>query len=152
MRRKHSWSNPKVTEYMRDPGRCKANVAECMPAGKRRPKREIFSPTWYRTFSELYRSRFLSGVMGTFYLLSTFGKRESAFTRQRFIQGATFRLRIRLNGMFLGQNVFEDAASWIRIRLSGMFLRAPTSKDATLTSLIRFNGMYLCQPTFNPLH
>ncbi len=97
------------------------SMTECRHAGEQVPKREIFSPTWYRTFSESYRSRFSTGVMETFYLLYTFEKHESASICQRFIQDATFRLRIRLNSIFLGQNVFEDAALTSPIGLNDMF-------------------------------
>jgi hypothetical protein len=125
-----------------------ASATKSIRADKCRPKREIFSPTWYRTFSESYRSRFSSGVMETFYLLSTFGKHESASVCQRFIQAATFWLRIRLNGMFLGQNVFEDVTSWIHISLNISFHHRFVFDNAASRLRIRLNGMFLGQNVF----
>jgi hypothetical protein len=124
-------------------------VTECRHTGEQKPKREVFSPTGYRTFSESYRSRFSSGVMEAYYLLSTFGKRESASICQRFIQIATFRLRIRLNGIFLGQNVFGDATSGIRIRYDGDSRGQSVFEDAALTSLIRLSDISLRSSSFN---
>jgi hypothetical protein len=50
------------------------------------PKREIFSPTWYRTFFESYKSLLSSGTMESFYFYATFTKHESASICQHFIQ------------------------------------------------------------------
>jgi hypothetical protein len=88
----------------------------------------FFSPTWYRTFSESYKSRFLSGVMKAFYLLSTFANRESASIRQHFIQDATFRLRIRLSGMLLCQSHIQSATLRLRICFNSLHLHQPVLK------------------------
>ncbi len=61
----------------------------------------------------------------------------------------TFRLRIRLIGMFIDQNVFEDATSGIRIRYDGPSRSQAVFEDATLTSPIRLNGMSLCKDLFD---
>jgi hypothetical protein len=125
------------------------SMTECRHAGEQVPKREIFSPTWYRTFSESYRSRFSTGVMETFYLLYTFEKHESASICQRFIQDATFRLRIRLNSIFLGQNVFEDAISWIRIHCDDASRGQAAFIEATLASSIRLSSIFHHRSAFD---
>jgi hypothetical protein len=127
-------------------------VADVRHAGERMPKREIFSPTWYRIFSESYRSCFSPGVMETFYLLSTFVQHESASVCQRIIQAATLWILIRLNSIFLGQNVSEGTALASPIGLNDIFLRTAAFKGSTSGQLMCLNGMLLYQTIFNPLH
>ena len=101
------------------------------------PIRAFFSSIWYRIFFESYRSRLSPGVMETFYLLSTFAKRESSNIccfAPMFLFPETY---CQSNRVFLCQAVYDGSPLERFITLNSILCYQAVSDSSTSGQLIR---------------